>query len=377
MLKKVLFVFLFLSFLFILNKTDLKALAAKSYYSVFQDEKTNKLSQLDMMEISLKEDELLFWLKVFTPEILMEDLLKDSGNGNTLDCHRQAHVLGRISYQLYGASVFKKGVGLCHSGFYHGAMESFLQKEGTIDLSKKIKKLCQSFETNFGQFECYHGVGHGVLAYDDYNLPQALKLCKQLPNSFSKESCFGGVFMENIVTSQGKGAKDHQTKWVSNDPHFPCNYSYLEADEALACYHMQTSRMLIMFGNNFDRVLLECLKAPLNVRSACFRSFGRDAAGQVLREPEKIVELCSKIPNRSDYVKECVAGALNVIIDFWGANIKGEASKFCKALRQPNKKLCYENLGKRLPGLFNEKKKQETVCKTFEKEYQNLCLLSV
>lgn len=357
-----------------LYSTPIKAAIFRAYLNRSESERRNTLGRLNMLEIATKKDELDFWLSVLGPEVLMDELLRDAGGGSSLDCHRQAHLIGRASYEQYGSVVFTKGNSLCHSGFYHGAMEAFLAQKGTANLAQDIIWLCSSFGTDFEEIECYHGVGHGILAYEDYDLPTALSHCKTLPAS-SQTSCFGGVFMENLVTAEGKGADPaHTTSWVNNDPHFPCNAFPNEPELEAQCYHMQTSRMLVLFQNDFDRVLGECLKAPEKMRRACFRSFGRDAAGQVLREPLRIVQLCSKVPASHSYVDECVIGALHVIIDFWGKDLNDQASAFCKALPDQRKNTCYHALAERLPGLFKNASEAQRVCRTFEAKYQSLCL---
>lgn len=359
----------------VFQSNQAKVLALKTYYHLFEQQKQTKLKTLNMLEIAKKEKELGFWLSVFGPQTVMEELLTDAGGGTTLDCHQQAHLIGRVSYDLFGASIFGRGNSLCHSGYYHGAMEGFLREKGTVNIASNMTDLCQSFPNNFGQFECYHGVGHGVLAFEDYDLPMAIKLCQTLPSSFSKDSCFGGVFMENIVTANGQGADPgHKTDWITNDPHFPCNSPLFKdaIDIKRQCYHMQTSRMLMLYDNNFDMVLKECLRSPLDMQKSCFRSFGRDAAGVVLRNPSQIVALCGKIEN-GVFVEECMLGALNVVIDFWGERLTSQASQFCQNLTQTYKNSCYQTLADRLPSLFKDKNRRQAVCKTFESNYQNLC----
>lgn len=339
---------------------------------LFRQKRQEALASLNMLEIADKP-QMRFWLRVLGPETVMDDLLLDSGGGRSLDCHSQAHFIGRISYQLYGARAFGKRISVCHSGYPHGAMEAFLQERGTANLAEEMARLCRTLNTNFGQFECWHGVGHGVLAFQDYDLPEAVALCGQLPDIFSEDSCLGGVFMENIMTATGKGADPaHTTEWVGEAPHFPCSYFSDNKQVQTACYHMQTSRMLLLYGNDFDRVLQECLQAPKDMQPACFRSFGRDVAGDVLRDPARIVSLCSKVSPKV-FVDECVIGSLNVIVDFWGERLAGQASDFCRALPQQHKSTCYTTLSSRLAGLFTSSAQARSVCSTFEPDYQHLC----
>jgi len=69
--------------------------------------------------------------------------------------------------------------------------------------------------------------------------------------------------------------------------------------------------MLDVFNYNFDLVAAECLKAPEQYQQTCFQSFGRDAAGQALRDPVKTVALCSKVDSK--YYNNCITGGVNVV----------------------------------------------------------------
>jgi hypothetical protein len=255
-------------------------------------------------------------------------------------------------------------------------MESFLSENGTVNLSANIDRICNAFETSFGIFECLHGVGHGLLAYLNYDLPETLATCNEFPDSFSRSSCAGGVFMENVVTGQGIGATGnvHDTQWVNQtDYHFPCNAIEPDYDTLFQCYQMQTSWMLTLSGYDFNTVAQECLNAPEHLISVCYKSFGRDAAGHTLRNPEKIIQLCNLLPDTTSYRNDCVVGALNVIIDFWGPALSNQASEFCALTIGKNKNICYQTLASRLSGIFTEIAKRDAICTTFEKEYQNLC----
>lgn len=306
-------------------------------------------------------------------------LVQQSGGGSIYDCHQEAHKIGRIGYKVEKEKAFQSCDASCHSGCYHGAMESFLSETGVDNLAENISRICSTFSTSFGNFECLHGVGHGILAYVDYDMPEAIKECQKLSDGWSKSSCYGGVFMENILTGQGLGASakvDHATDWVNKtDPYFPCDKIDKDHDVQYQCYQMQTSWMLTLANYNFDTVAKQCLSAPDNMESVCFKSFGRDAAGNSLRNPVKILEYCSKVPDEKDYYDQCITGGLNVIVDFWGPALKDQATQLCMLMPEsPHKQSCYQLLANRLPGLFNDKNDRDRICKTFESSYQNLCM---
>lgn len=307
----------------------------------------------------------------------MSKLVEESSGGRTSDCHQEAHTIGRLGYKVYEEKAFGQCDPSCHSGCYHGAMESFLHESGTENLAQNIDRICKAFDTSFGEFECLHGVGHGVLAYMDYDVPAGLEECENLSTTFGQRSCIGGLFMENVLTGEGLGAskkQDHATNWLNKtDPYFPCNKIDQNPDVQYECYQMQTSWMLYMYRYDFDKVAKACLKAPANYISVCFKSFGRDAAGHTLRDPQKILEMCNKVPRTKDYYNQCIIGAVNVIIDFWGPNLKNQATELCALLPEPGKKTCYQTLAERIPNLFNNTEQRQKMCYTFEEQYRHLC----
>lgn len=332
------------------------------------------LAKINMFEAAKNETRLGELLSQAGARAVMDDLLLDSGGGSTIDCHQEAHLIGRLAYEQFGASAFQEGDASCHSGFYHGALEAFLAEKGTINLAKNVEDVCNAFPTLFGRFECLHGIGHGLMAYEDYDLPQTLRTCDLLATDYDRSSCYGGVFMENIVAAQGFGAiPGHDTKWANNDPHFPCNAIDQSQSVQFQCYQMQTSWMLTLFSHDFDRVIPECLLAPANMISVCFKSFGRDAAGHTLRNPQKIRDICEKVPQDADYYRQCVIGAINVIVDFWGDGLTTQGTELCKTLPEKGKEPCYATLASRLRDIFKEKEKRSAMCTAFEPAYQNRC----
>ena len=289
------------------------------------------------------------FLTIAGPSPTLGRLLAQSEEGGR-DCHQEAHQLGRAAYGIFGAAVFSDGEAACHSGFYHGAMERFLSSEGTDNLAENITELCDAFKTSFGNFECLHGVGHGVMAYESYDLPRALMTCKELGDSFAQHSCYGGVFMENAMAAGGNGAiPGHETKWLSDDPHFPCSALPDGLQDArYECYQMQTSQMLKLNGYDFAEAARWCGESPGDMIPVCFQSLGRDAAGNQLRDPAKTLALCAAVPD--EYYHDCVEGAVNVVIDFWGPALGEQATQFCQAIgSSAERELCDRHVEGRKP----------------------------
>ncbi|MSR67669.1 hypothetical protein EXS65_02500 [Candidatus Peribacteria bacterium] len=351
----------------------MKVQLAKFFYAVIPIVADRRLASLDLFSITDDTDELSYWLHIFGSTKLMEHLLESAGNGAELDCHQPAHIIGRVSYELLGMEAFTGGSPACHSGYYHGAMEGLLKVRGVSKLPETVSEACSLFDTDFSKFSCLHGVGHGVLAYRNYDVPAALKLCKELSTGYDQTSCYGGVFMENIVQGQGLGAEsDHKTEWVNQtDPHFPCNKIDPDLAVQIQCYQMQTSWMLTLAKYDIETVIRQCQEARKDMVPVCFRSLGRDIAGFTLRNPRKIIENCDKVP-ALHYVG-CMTGALNVIVDFWGSGLEGQASELCALLPSEHKRDCYALISSRLLDIQSIPGKRKPVCDTFEQKYHSLC----
>lgn len=358
--------------------TNVKLFFARIYYKIFPGALDKALAKQPMMAMAREaNDNFYYWMSLLGGQGVMERILEESGGGATIDCHTEAHQSGRVAYEIYGAKAFSDGDPSCHSGFYHGAMESMLAQEGTSDLSGEIKRICEEFDTSFGIFECLHGVGHGVMAYLEYDLPQAINECKKLWDQFAQSSCYGGAFMENVVAGQGQGAvSGHETKWVKQtDPHFPCNAVSKDATVQQQCYGMQTSWMLTILGNNMKKVVTECKKAVNGMVEMCYQSFGRDVAGNTLRNPIEINSWC-EFTRSFDVTaySACVRGAINVVVDFWGHNLGGQAAETCNALAQDGKNYCYDVLIGRITDVFSEKNTViRNICPSFSQDQRARC----
>ena len=106
-------------------------------------------------------------------------------------------------------------------------LEAFFVDKGSTTLVKSISILCEDETTGFGMHQCLHGVGHGLMAWFDYGLHDALEACDLSKLQSHRESCYSGVFMENIVggialSSSEENENYHYTDWLNEDPHYPC-----------------------------------------------------------------------------------------------------------------------------------------------------------
>lgn len=267
-----------------------------------------------------------------------------------LICHDRAHEIGRFSYEIFGAEAFKLCSSQCHSGCYHGAAEAFFKDKGTANLQQNLSLICSNEANRFFSHQCIHGVGHGLMAWSNYELYDALNICDGLEGTKTQTSCYTGVFMENIVGglsvenaqvnfSPGR----HYTKYLTSDPHYPC--SAVPEKYKGSCYFLQTSRMIQLYHGDFQKVAQSCSTAPTQYQKDCFQSMGRDVGGSSKYNVKLAISKCQYAPVGL-MRQECLSGAVQDT--FWDPTGKDEAISFCALLtdRGENNR-CFQTIAAR------------------------------
>jgi hypothetical protein len=195
------------------------------------------------------------------------------------DCHPVVHAIGRETFLQKGSihDSFAACDQTCHSGCYHGSVERFLRGDALYarsgehpsqwELRQKASAACDRNTPLRIRYECLHGLGHAIMFFAGYDLANALDICDALVDEWSQNSCYGGVFMENVVNGTSE-----QGNLSPTDYHVPCNR--LDFKYRQECYGMQTSRMIAM-GLSAERIFEECAKAG-EFAAWCAQSLGRD-----------------------------------------------------------------------------------------------------
>ncbi len=284
------------------------------------------------------------------------------------DCHQTAHRLGRFAYQLYANDVFQQCSIECHSGCYHGAIEYYFKEYGTTDIPTALNTICGNQENGFFAHQCFHGIGHGLMAWTDYELLEALQKCDLLQDG--KNSCYTGAFMENVVASLAENKSTHVSKYVNDDPQYPC--SIVEDKYKWDCYFFQTARMKEIFNNDFRKVAEACADAPEAYQRNCFESMGRDISGNTIMNVDKSIELCQSAPPKGPRIA-CLKGAVQDM--FWDSSGQDKSLSFCKKLTDLNEKSeCYNTIFERAPLVISSQEELKMFCEKAEERYQNSCL---
>jgi hypothetical protein len=257
------------------------------------------------------------------------------------DCHRIAHMIGSASLAHFRGNValtYSRGSASCASGYYHGILErAFARVDTERGLVRVARSICRGAgvrRMGFLDYQCAHGLGHGLMIQTGYDLPTALAVCGQLPTRWDEVSCTGGVFMENGSTVYGL-----RSPWVKDDdPIYPCNHIKLR-DKA-SCYLRVTTQVLRTNHFNWPNTAARCRAVPLRWRLYCFRSYGRDAANAVMGKVGPVLRLCRMAGNGKG---DCLYGAARSIADR-DANAN-HAATLCRQVGPAQSPSCFAGLG--------------------------------
>jgi hypothetical protein len=248
------------------------------------------------------------------------------------DCHPVVHAVGRETFQLKGNihDSFSACDQTCHSGCYHGSVERFLRGDdiysetykhpSQAELKQKATAACDGNTPLRFRYQCLHGLGHAILFFSAYQLQASLDICDAFGDDWSRSSCYGGVFMENV-----SNATNEKKNFSPTDYHAPCNQ--LADQYRQECYIMQTSRMMEM-GLSTERMLEECAKAGA-YQVPCTQSIGRDLSNEArIGQPRPVAQKCELVQDRSRLA--CIHGVVYALVDnTWDGRY---ALPFCAAL---------------------------------------------
>jgi hypothetical protein len=267
---------------------------------------------------------------------LIEDVY---GDGGSAACHRATHAIGAASLARYRGRVgrtFAAGSSTCGSGYYHGVLERSLvnvQARTPNALGVVARTLCTDIRTRevpWVAYQCFHGLGHGLMIATGLSVPLSLEVCKRLTMRWDRDVCKGGVFMENLSGSYG-----FRSRWLrDDDPVYPCNW--VDREDKSRCYQMVTSRILPSVGDDWDRTAEVCSEVESDFVYMCFQSLGRDASSRSNRNPSSTAEICA-VARPYGGEGNCIAGAARdvafnytsgsratALCDVVSANVRGD-----------------------------------------------------
>jgi hypothetical protein len=285
-------------------------------------------------------------------------------------CHRIAHSIGSAALAHFHGNVaeaYAHGSATCASGYYHGILErAFLHVETTRGLIRVARTICKGSRVRrfgFLDYQCVHGLGHGLMIQTAYDLPLSLSVCAHLPTRWDEVSCTGGVFMEN-----GSSVYGWRSRWLKDsDPLYPCDW--VKVGNKASCYLRVTTQVSKLNGADWKKTAEACRGIELRWQGYCFRSYGRDAVGSSKGEGmDVILDRCRLTGDREG---DCLYGAARTLADANGN--PAPAAAFCKRAPAFGQAQCYAGVGVVVGLLHATDRAREAACARLTAGYVGAC----
>lgn len=332
---------------------------------------------------------------VYAYEILRRAVLPP----NT-DVHLLGHAIGDILYTQKGID----GMYDCTQDFRNacshtiviGALNEF--GEPALDM---IRDACRKAPGGSGAYTmCFHGLGHGVFAYYNYEIPETVAFCKKTAtkeyNNREYIECVGGMIMELM----GGGGHNHDAwlasreKYLTDDPLAPCSTSVIPGDVKGICYTYITPHLFERAGANMampqaddiEGAFAYCDAIPNKEsknRYACFSGIGKELPILAVDRDARAIntasdaalarmrDLCRTAPHTEAY-SACIESVQDSI--FWGGENDVDVSiRFCMQPHGDERDTCFSYLFG-IAKTYVPSNERSNFCARMPEEFREACV---
>lgn len=325
------------------------------------------------------------------------DVLREAPLVPGIDSHLLGHVIGDMLYRERGI----KGIQYCTQDFRnacsHSVVIGILLEHGEGSLPE-IADTCREAPGGKGAYTmCFHGLGHGVLAYNAYDLTRAVEMCKEVGtkehNNGEAIECIGGATMEMIAGVHDRGAWEKQVDnyFKQDDALYPCDASFMPDDARGVCYAYLTPRLFMAVGTEplapdpelIPKAFSFCRALPPGKdRTACYGGFGKEFVGLTqdsdvrkvgemdAEDVAQVLGWCSLAGSEGE--ADCISFALASM--FWGGEVSPDPSfLLCESAEGELQDRCYRDLAGHIGYYLGLSNQTRTLCERFPERYVDFC----
>lgn len=328
------------------------------------------------------------------------EVLKQAQLPSGIDIHLLGHVVGDVLYKQEGLD----GIKVCTHDFRNACSHSiviglFLDKGD--EALPEISEACRRAPGGSGAYTmCFHGLGHGILAFAEYNMEKAIGLCEktgtEVYNYQEFSQCVGGTVMEMIagVHDVETWKKKSKIYFKEDDPLYPCTADFMPKEGKGMCFTYITPHLFEAAGGNlanpapesFEKAFRFCNKLAKGSpeRSACYGGFGKEfivlVQGRDIRRIEDldnnqlatVYDWC-KLADSDEGTVSCLLSAANSM--YWGGENAYETPvQFCQLIEHDNhQRVCFENMMGAVNFYVQDRSYRSEFCNSLPETYQSLC----
>lgn len=328
------------------------------------------------------------------------DALKVAQVPPNTDIHLLGHAIGDILYKQEGLN----GIKVCTQDFRNACSHSivvglFIDKG--VDAINDISNVCRNAPGGMGAYGmCFHGLGHGILAFTGYDMAKAVNICEKTGTEkygyVETSECVSGVMMEMIsgVHDEVAWSKQKDKYLKKDDPLSPCNQSFIPDFAKGNCFSYLTPHLWEVAGGDINKPTEKdfaaafpyCgrLTGPDTIyRESCYGGFGKEFIGLVeardIRKTEqmsldqlKTLYKWCLLANDNFGTSACVRQVVNSL--YWGGENKPKTViSFCAVVDDPKtQKMCFEHIVGSFK-FYQRPSKLLGLCNTLPSPYKEEC----
>ena len=280
------------------------------------------------------KDELIALVRDENPKVALDRLWAETETDAALldSCHPLVHEIGRAAYEKYGdfGEAMKYQDEGCEAGYFHGVIETRLSKSD--DVFADMETMCDPYPWgSFVSWQCYHGLGHGVMYFTANDLPRSLEMCDVFREASTQFACTNGVFMENFSADQ----KLHLSAYLKeDDPFYPCMEQAKRHKQN--CYRYAPYYWLNVNDNDYVGALEWCEGAEAGFGATCAKGVGAQTMRRHISDPKFVESTCAK--GKAGQTAPCIEGMVSMYISHHSS--LGPARTLCEQLEAPNRPAC-------------------------------------
>ena len=330
------------------------------------------------------------------------ELMREADLPNGIDTHLLGHTIGDVLYEQKGVD----GMRWCTHDFRNACSHTIVI--GTMlqygdGAMPEIRQACHLAPGGKGAYTmCFHGLGHGVLAFNEYNMEKTIDMCNQFGteeyNNREAVECFGGSIMEII----GGGGHDREN-WEERrkeylntaNPFGLCESEIVPSEFRPMCFNYMTPYVFESFDANmgypgpeiFDKTFALCESIPsswTDERRECFAGLGKEFIGIAIGrnyaagvEPNSsqlgIMYSWCKLADSTEGEQYCVLSTMNSL--YWGGERPYEtALNYCGLI--DNREVgdgCFKSLIQNVSHYIESDDYKTGFCQAIPEDYHSEC----
>jgi hypothetical protein len=366
---------------------------------------TEEMLSADLEKLALVKQDFTD-VRAFFVDLAVQDgavyafeVLKRAPVPPNTDVHLLGHAVGDELYKQQGLDGMEYCTHDLRNACSHSVVIGALLAEGP-SVFDKVNAVCKKAPGGSGAYTmCFHGFGHGVLAYAEYEIPQAVQLCGKVgTDSYGREEeaqCVGGIVMEMF-----QGIHDPEVwaqkkeKYLSvEDPLRMCEASYMPENAKVLCYSYITPFIFEAAGalngnptpDIYKKSFAYCdLVQNDRQRQSCYGGLGKEfivlAQDRDIRRIEDTQDSTLELTaswcmraERNEAQTACITSILDSL--FWGGENDPEVSiRYCSLLADGEpKNACFNHLFQITAYYQKDPTVRKNICARVPGSYRESC----